>query len=339
MEYIHTDTESIVANPLTGEIVKRFPYPWDDFRQELTARLSDNPAAALRKLNLIFYNTMDLNDIKPIFVSRMPRHKVTGAAHKETVESARHIEDGLLLKKVDLTSLKLNKDGEIENYYAPESDTLLYEALKKRLLKFGNDGKKAFAEPFYKPTANDKKAPLVKKVKVYEKSTLNVPVQKNTAVAKNDNMVRVDVFKVKNDGYYLVPIYVADTLKPTLPIKAIVANKSYDAWPEMSNDNFIFSLYPNDLLKVIHKKELKFNKINKDSKLAENIFFKEQLVYYIGTDSATGAINVITDDNSYKIKGLGVKTLFNLEKYQVDVLGNYTKVNKEVRQPFTRKKR
>lgn len=338
MEYVHTDKESIAANPLTGEIVKRFPYPWDDFRQELTARLSDNPAAALRKLNLIFYSTMDLNDIKPIFVSRMPRRKVTGAAHKETVESARHLDEGLLIKKVDLTSLKLNKDGEIENYYAPESDTLLYTALKERLLEFGNDGKKAFAEPFYKPTANGKKAPLVKKVKVYEKSTLNVPVQKNTAVAKNDNMVRVDVFKVKNEGYYLVPIYVADTLKPTLPIKAIVANKSYDTWPEMSNDNFIFSLYPNDLLKVIHKKELKFNKINKDSKLAENLFFKEQLVYYIGTDSATGAINVITNDNSYKIKGLGVKTLFNLEKYQVDVLGNYTKVKEETRQPFTHKK-
>lgn len=339
MEYVHTDKESIAANPLTGEIVKRFPYPWDDFRQELTARLSDNPAAALRKLNLIFYSTMDLNDIKPIFVSRMPRHKVTGAAHKETVESARLINEDLLIKKVDLTSLKLNKDREIENYYAPESDTLLYEALKKRLLEFGNDGKKAFSETFYKPTADGKKAPIVKKVKVYEKSTLNVSVQKNTAVAKNDNMVRVDVFKVENDGYYLVPIYVADTLKPTLPIKAIVANKNYGDWPEMNNDNFIFSLYPNDLVKVIHKKELKFNKVNKDSKLVDNIFFKEQLVYYTGTDSATGAINIITNDNSYKIKGLGVKTLLSIEKYQVDVLGNYTKVKKEIRQSFTQKKK
>lgn len=339
MEYVHTDKENIAANPITGEIVKRFPYPWDDFRQELTARLSDNPAVALRKLNLIFYSTMDLNDIKPIFVSRMPRHKVTGAAHKETVKSARHIEDGLLLKKVDLTSLRLNKDGEIENYYAPESDTLLYESLKKRLLEFGNDGKKAFTKPFYKPTADGKKAPLVKKVKIYEKTTLNVPVQNNNGVADNDSMVRVDVFKVNNDGYYLVPIYVADTLKPILPNKAIVAYKKYDDWPEMKEENFVFSLYPNDLLKITHRKELKFSKVNKASELPSNLFIKEQLTYYKATNISTGAINVITHDNSYKAESLGVKTLFNLEKYQVDVLGNYTKVNKEVRQPFTRKKR
>lgn len=152
-------------------------------------------------------------------------------------------------------------------------------------------------------------------------------------------MVRVDVFKVNNDGYYLVPIYVADTLKPILPNKAIVAYKKYDDWPEMKEENFVFSLYPNDLLKITHRKELKFSKVNKASELPSNLFIKEQLTYYKATNISTGAINVITHDNSYKAESLGVKTLFNLEKYQVDVLGNYTKVNKEVRQPFTRKKR
>ena len=41
---------------------------------------------------------------------------------------------------------------------------------------------KAFAEPFYKPKADGTPGPLVKKVKVYEKSTLNVAVQQNTAL-------------------------------------------------------------------------------------------------------------------------------------------------------------
>ena len=36
----------------------------------------------------------------------------------------------------------------------PSSDTLLYEALKAQLRRFGGDGKKAFAEQFYKPKAD-----------------------------------------------------------------------------------------------------------------------------------------------------------------------------------------
>ena len=31
LEYTHTDTESLLVNSLTGEILKRFPYPWKIF--------------------------------------------------------------------------------------------------------------------------------------------------------------------------------------------------------------------------------------------------------------------------------------------------------------------
>lgn len=335
LEYIQTEKESILANSLTGEIIKRFPYPWDDFRQELMARLSANPEAALRKLDLIFYRGKDLSTIKPIFVSRMPRHKVTGAAHKATIKSAKNlVPDGIVVYKTDLTNLKLDKEGEIANYYDPQSDRLLYTAIKDRLKRFDNKPKEAFAEPLYKPKADGTPGPLVKKVKVFEKSTLNVPVQQATAVADNDSMVRVDVFNVEGDGYYLVPIYIADTLKKELPNKAIVAYKPYAEWPEMDDNNFIFSLYPNDLIKFTHKKEVKFSKVNKDSTLPDEILLKESMVYYKGSNITTAAIGIITNDNTYIVKGLGVKTLTNLEKYQVDVLGNYTKVKKEVRKPF-----
>ncbi len=334
MEYTQGDKYSILANPATGEIINKFPYPWEDFRPELMARLAENPAQALHKLQLLFYSTMDLNTIKPIFVSRMPRHKVTGAAHKATIKSARHLDQGIVVSKKDLTSLKLDKNGEIADYYAPESDLLLYNALKLRLQQFNNKGKDAFAEPFYKPKADGTPGPLVKKVKVMEKSTLNVPVQQKTGAADNDSMVRVDVFKVEGDGYYLVPIYVADTLKKDLPTKAIVAYKSYAEWPEMAEENFLFSLYPNDLIKFTHKKEVKFSKVNADSSLPNDFSCKEAFVYYKGTNINTGAISIILNDNSYLIHSIGVKTLQNLEKYQVDVLGNYTKVSKEKRQSF-----
>lgn len=334
LEYTQTEKESILANPATGEIITHFPYPWDDFRAELMARCSDDPVAALRKQNLLFYSTIDINSVKPIFVSRMPRHKVTGAAHKDTVKSARHINDGFVLKKVELTKLKLDKNGEIENYYNPDSDILLYNALKERLLQYNNNGAKAFAEDFHKPKADGTPGPIVKKVKVCEKTTLNVLVQQNTGVADNDSMVRVDVFKVEGDGYYLVPIYVADTLKPELPNKAIVEHKSYSEWIEMTDDNFVFSLYPNDLIKMVRKRGVKLTIVNKDSTLEKEKNLKEVFGYYRGTDIAAGAITVINNDNTYMVRGSGVKTLECLEKYQVDVLGNITKLKKETRQPF-----
>lgn len=334
LEYTHTDKESLIVNSLTGEILKRFPYPWEDFRPELMARLSDNPADALRKLNLIFYHGTDLSTIKPIFVSRMPRHKVTGAAHKATIKSARCLNNGIVICKTSLQNLKLDKEGEITNYYAPESDTILYNALKERLRAYDNKPAKAFAEPFYKSKADGTPGPLVKKVKVYEKSTLNVAVQQNTAVADNDSMVRVDVFHIKGKGYYLVPIYIADTLKKELPNKAIVASKPYADWSVMDDSNFIFSLYPNDLIKFEHRSFKVFNKVNKDSNLSDTFESKIQYAYFKSADISSASIRIITHDNTYFIKSLGVKTLSKLEKYQVDVLGNYNKVKKEVRKPF-----
>lgn len=334
LEYTHTEKESLLVNSLTGEILKRFPYPWEDFRPELMARLSNNPAEALRKLNLLFYHGTDLSTIKPIFVSRMPRHKVTGAAHKATIKSARCLNNGIVICKTRLENLKLNKEGEISNYYAPESDTILYNALKERLRAYDNKPAKAFAEPFYKPKADGTPGPLVKKVKVYEKSTLNVAVQQNTAVADNDSMVRVDVFHVKGGGYYLVPIYIADTLKKELPNKAIVASKPYADWPAMDDSNFVFSLYPNDLIKFEHRSEKVFNKVNKDSNLSDTFESKVQYAYFKSADISTASIRIITHDNTYFIKSLGVKTLSKLEKYQVDILGNYTKVKKEIRKSF-----
>ncbi len=202
--------------------------------------------------------------------------------------------------------------------------------------KFNGNAKKAFEHDFFKPKADGTPGPKVNKVKVYEKSTLNVAVQQGTGAADNDSMVRVDVYKVEGDGYYLVPIYVADTLKKELPNKAIVANKPYEQWKEMNNDDFLFSLYPNDLVRFVHKKEVVFNKVNDDSSLMDTYETKEDLVYYKKTGIATASISIINHDDTYTIPSLGVKTLLSLEKYQVDLLGNYNKVGKESLQTFAK---
>ncbi len=335
-EYVQTEGGSLAVSVHTGEVLKSFPYPWPEFRRELEARLGDDPRRAVISQRFPVYLNNDI-PVRKLFVSRMPRRKVTGAAHKETIKSPKALQDGVVVTKRPLTSLKLDKNGEIANYYMPQSDRLLYEALKEQLMKHGGDGAKAFTQPFHKPKSDGTPGPIVNKVKLCEPTTLYVPVLKGTGVADNDSMVRIDVFYVEGEGYYFIPIYIADTLKKELPSKACVAFKPYEDWKAMSDENFIFSLYPNDLMRVTHKNKLKLTKAQKESTLPDTYETKQELLYYIGADISTASVAGRTHDNSYMTRGVGIKTLEKLEKFTVDVLGEYHKVEREPRMAFNRK--
>lgn len=317
----------------TGEVKERFSLPYPNFRKELEARSEIEDEKRFKSVLLSFpnYSYDDAESAKPAFVSRMPRRKVTGPAHKDTIRSGKV--DGYKISKVELTSLKL-KNGAIENYYNPESDTLLYNALLQRLIEFDGDAKQAFAEEFHKPKADGTPGPIVKKVKLIERSSSSVKARNENklGIADNGSMVRIDVFYVENDGYYFVPIYVADTIKPTLPKLACVPGGK--PWKEMDDKDFVFSLYPNDLIRITAKKDMKFSVVNKDSTLPANKYGNELLLYYGGADISTASINGITHDNSYKFKSCGIKSLVNIEKFTVDPLGNVNKVNKEKRMYF-----
>ncbi len=335
-EYVQTAGGSLAVSVHTGEVLKSFPYPWPEFRRELEARLGDDPRRAVISQRFPVYLNNDI-PVRKLFVSRMPRRKVTGAAHKETIKSPKALQDGVVVTKRPLTSLKLDKNGEIANYYMPQSDRLLYEALKAQLMKYGGDGAKAFTQPFHKPKSDGTPGPIVNKVKLCEPTTLHVPVLKGTGVADNDSMVRIDVFYVEGEGYYFVPIYIADTLKKELPSKACVAFKPYEDWKAMSDENFIFSLYPNDLMRVTHKNKLKLTKAQKESTLPDTYETKQELLYYISAGISVAAISCRTHDAAYEIKSMGIKTLEKLEKFTVDVLGEYHKVEREPRMAFNRK--
>lgn len=336
IEYEEIDGESFAIDPRTGEVLARFPLPYPEFRKELDARLFENEEhmhEALMRLNN--YRGVELSMIHPCFVSRMPNHKVTGPAHQDTVRSPRHYdEDGIVIAKTSLQSLKL-KDGEIDGYYKPESDRLLYEALKARLIEYGGDAKKAFKDEFYKPKADGSQGPLVRKVKTFKKSSLNVPVNDGKGVADNGSMVRIDVFLVPDDGYYFVPIYVADVLKEELPNKASVASKPYSEWKEMEDQDFMFSLYPHDLIRVEKKSgHIKLSLSRAESTLPKTIESSEFFLYFRAADIGVASIIADNHDGSYYAKKLGIKTLKSVEKYQVDVLGDVYKVGKEKRQHF-----
>lgn len=323
----------------TGQI---FPFPWPSFDNDLKLRLeARNPAQRLADLHLSgrlpSYDLLPvplLPQARPIFVSRMPQRKVSGPAHKDTVKGRAAGEEGLVVKRVALKELSF-KDGQIVNYYRPGDDPALYHALCDRLAAHGGDAKKAFADPICKPGTQ---AP-VRKVKVIETATLPVPVHGGKGLADNGSMVRLDIFFVEGDGYYLVPIYVADTVKPELPSLACVAYKPYVEWKPMSEEDFLFSLYPNDLILLTDKTPilLKRNKkqhADTQSQLPlERAAADGEPLYYRGCDISTASINGCSHDNAY-LFNKGLKRLKSIEKYQVDMLGRVHRVNRERRMPF-----
>ena len=316
---------------------EHFPEPWPRFRDELTQRLSACPQENLMQINPVYYATVDISSIQPVFVSRMPRHKVTGAAHEETIRS--QVNEQYTAVRKSITELSLDKDGKIKDYFNPSSDTLLYEALKKRLTEFGGNAKKAFAEPFYKPRADGTPGAQVRKVKVVAKMNNTIPVRSGGGVAKGGNMIRIDVYYVPGDGYYWVPIYVADTVRPELPNKAVLRGKSMEDWKEMKEENFLFSLYDNDLILVEREEPINFSLVNSDSTLPNKFSVKKVLVYYKSGNISNAAIKVETHDGAYVFEGMTFGTVRKIQKYQVDILGNYVPVKKEKRQTFPAQRR
>jgi CRISPR-associated endonuclease Csn1 len=341
----------------------RLPMPWEHFVDELDIRMSrystmgegvssgTSPREFILShrdvFNWINYPEWMFVEGRPgrrgvldgIFVSRMPNHKVSGQAHEETIRSAKYYEDGgsvfetggYVVTKKSIQDIKL-KDGEIKEFFNPDSDRLLYEALVDRLNQYGNDPKKAFAEPFHKPKSDGTPGPVVKKIKVFEKQTSGVLVRDGNGIAANGSMVRIDVFCEENKGkkkYYFVPIYTADVVKKRLPNRAATANKMLSEWRMMNDENFIFSLYSRDLIYIESDKGVQTKDIDNVTGKVEKMY-----AYYTGADTSTASIAGKLHDSSAMFRGLGIQSLRKLQKCQIDVLGNISFVSKEKRMTF-----
>ncbi len=341
----------------------RLPMPWEHFVDELDIRMSrystmgegvssgTSPREFILShrdvFNWINYPEWMFVEGRPgrrgvldgIFVSRMPNHKVSGQAHEETIRSAKYYEDGgsvfetggYVVTKKSIQDIKL-KDGEIKEFFNPDSDRLLYEALVDRLNQYGNDPKKAFAEPFHKPKSDGTPGPVVKKIKVFEKQTSGVLVREGNGIAANGSMVRIDVFCEENKGkkkYYFVPIYTADVVKKRLPNRAATQAKMPSEWRLMNDENFIFSLYSRDLIYIGSDKGVQTKDIDNVTGKVEKMY-----AYYTGADTSTASIAGKLHDSSAMFRGLGIQSLRKLQKCQIDVLGNISFVSKEKRMTF-----
>lgn len=330
--FIDMETGEIVNPAMLDQLEQHFPAPWQHFRDELLARLSVDDAATLRAQieHLGSYPPETLDELHPLFVSRAPQRRNSGAAHKETIyaQPERLKTQGGVTQKVAVTSLKTS---DIDKLIDPHRNEKLYAALRSWVEKREDREKRAreieksVKEAKRELTADEKAdierlralprkpdkngnptGPVVHTVTMVVDKLSGIPIR--GGIAKNDTMLRVDVFN-KAGKFHLVPVYVHHTVTG-LPNRAIVAFKDEDEWTLIDDSfQFCFSLYPNDFVRVTLKKESPSG-------------------YYAGCDRSTGAINLWAHDRNQAvgkdglIRGIGVKTALNVEKFNVDVLGN-----------------
>lgn len=307
--FVDIETGEVVDPVMLQKLEAHFPTPWPHFRDELKLRLNVDDTAMLRSEMEKFgtYSPEALDALQPLFVSRAPQRRNGGAAHKDTIYSQpeRLQGEGCVTQKVPLHSLTLS---DMDKLIDPHRNEKLYTAIRFRLEQHNGKGDKAFPpdNPLRKPGRHGNlDGPIVRSVKFADKLT-GIPVR--GGIAKNDTMLRVDVF-TKAGKFYLVPVYVHHKVAKKLPDRAIVANQDENGWTLIDDSFFFcFSMHPNDLVRVKLKKELHFG-------------------YYAGCDRSTGAISLWTHDRNQHvgkdglIRSIGVKTALSIEKSHVDMLG------------------
>lgn len=315
-EYHKNKELGLVSSSLSSKEGKRdeFPMPFPTFRAELLARLSKTPMTCIEKNPHLSY--LKRYDIKPIRVSRPSIRRRLGAAHEATIRSAKYYDEGKTTISVPLEKLKLKDLNNMVGLNDPRNK-LLINKLRERLVKFDGNSKLAFEEPLYKTTKEeigDKY--IVKRVKLFQ--TLKSGRLIRNGIAKNDKMIRVDIF-TDQQYFYTVPIYVADTVSDRLPNKAITRNKSEEEWLEMGKQHeFLFSLYPDDWVKIT---------------------LKDGVIdgYYSGVDRSNGSMSIYVHDRDRSVgegglkRSIGIKTALKIEKYHISTLGDLYLTDKEER--------
>ncbi len=311
---VDMETGEILDDDMLQLAEERFPEPWPHFRKELLGRLSPDPAAALEGISRYSQGEYP----PPMRVSRPPKRRGSGEAHKETIRSLRGNQQSVI--KTPLENLKLK---DLERIVGGDRDKKLVEAIRNRLEQYGGDGKKAFGkgkEPLRKPSHDPEKAPVIRSVKLANDSqNSGIPVR--GGIADNGDMLRVDIFR-KKKKFYGVPIYAHQATRKELPNRAAVGGKLEIDWEVMDESSeFLFSLYPNDWVRLTLKKEVREG-------------------YFGSLNRSTAAINIWTHDRNRRIgkdgliEGNGIKNAIAIEKFHVDIMGRLYPARNEHRRPL-----
>lgn len=268
----------------SSRFIADFPPPWPGFR--------DEAHAALRE----------------VFVSRAERRRARGEGHAQTIRRVNQTEDGPVVyerKSVDALS-----EADLARFKDPDRNAATIAALREWI---------AAGKPKDRRPLSPKGDPIAK---VRLATTKKIDVLVRDGVAERGEMVRVDVFRKKNRRaaweYFLVPIYPHQVFDPqdwpTPPNRAVQAYKPEEEWPEMTDHEFLWSVYPFSLIEVETAKGL------------------HVIGYSRGLHRTTGALSISTPHSRDEIEaGIGARTLGLFQKYQVDRLGRYAKVVREKR--------
>ena len=333
--FVDLETGEIVNPAMFAQLNAHFPAPWPSFRDEVKDRLTiDNPELlSIAMQSLGTYSAEALGELKPLFVSRAPQRRNGGAVHKDTIyaQPARLKAQGGVTQKVALSNLTLK---DMDKLSEPHRNVRMYEAIRTWLSTRDQNDKRAKEIEASAGRGKEKRALTAAEIATIESlralprkpindanqlgaiiRTVTMDVDKLSGIpirggiAKNDTMLRVDVF-TKGGKFHLVPVYIHH-LVSGLPSHAIVQGKDEAEWTLVDDSfAFVFSLYPNDLVKISQK-----------GKAAT-------VGYYAGCDRSTGGINLWSHDRHLSvgvgglIRGVGVKAAQSIEKFDVDVLGN-----------------
>lgn len=324
------------ADKVTGEILsgeqahalgERFPKPWDNFRDEVQARLSPDPKAEMTTEHFPQYSADDIAKLKPLWVSRAPKRRNGGALHQETIRSAKLLTQGQSSVRVRLQDLKLT---DLENIVGAHDgrNAEMIESIRKWMeesarLKDEIQARRKRGEPIEevrrqlkqllesgcrKPSKEGKSAPSIHAVKLL--STQKGGVLVRGGIADQASMWRVDVFE-KDGRFYLVPIYqIARRKDADLPRHAAIQGKARAEWPVVDDTySFRFSLFLNDPVELATKD-------------------RRYIGYFAGLNVNTASVSITSHDRNLgtgkdgTFSSLGVRTSLDFKKYHVDVLGN-----------------
>jgi CRISPR-associated endonuclease Csn1 len=293
--YINAETGEVIDREALLRLEAHFPKPWRHFQEELLARLKIDDQTALRETltNLGTYPVEIIDTLRPLFVSRAPQRRNSGAVHEETIRSEKLMEqESVSYVKVPLHKLKLARLSDIVGATYSRNAPLI-ALLRERLEKANDDGKKAFAEPVFKPSSKegkDGKGSLVRSVKLA--STQKSGIRIRGGVAELGGMHHVDVFRY-GTGYHIEPAYEAFSDKRIKP----------ECIP--TNAEFLFSLSKSDFVKI---------------RLGE-ITYEGYFVMY----ESDGRLTLRAHDQPKPDKDYFRKSVTNaasIQKFHVDVLGN-----------------
>ena len=142
--FVDIETGEVLNPEQFARLEQHFPTPWHGFRDELKARLFiDNPEILRDEIERLgTYHEYELTNLHPLFVSRAPQRRNSGAAHKETIyaQPASLKLQGGVTQKINLVDMKLsNMDSLID----PHRNEKLYTVVRTWLSQRDDKEKRA----------------------------------------------------------------------------------------------------------------------------------------------------------------------------------------------------